>query len=113
MRFGSLPIGKCVGAIMAHGVRVDALVLKKGERLAANDVDGLRRAGLATIVAAKLDKGDVDESEAARRLAAHVAGPGLRVDRSFTGYAHLFAAGDGLLGVKAAVVDRLNGSTSE
>ncbi len=57
----------------------------------------------------ELEPGDVDENEAARRLAERVVGEGLRVDRAFTGRANIFALQAGVLQVDAGAIDQING----
>lgn len=108
MRFGPVPVGEAEGAVAAHGLRAGDLVLRKGQRIAAEDVERLRAAGAAEVVAVRLDPGDVPEDEAASRLALAAAGPGIRVDRPFTGRANLFAEVSGVLQVDRAGVDRAN-----
>ena len=108
MKFGPVPVGESCGALVAHGVQIDGLVLKKGDRIAAHHIETLHCAGVESIVVAALEDGDVDENVAARHLAGAVAGPGLRIERAFTGRANIFACGNGVLEVDAAAVDRLN-----
>ena len=69
MRFGDIPLAEAEGAILAHSVREAGLVFKKGRRLSAEDVAGLKAAGRRSVVAAVLEAGDVHEDEAAGRLA--------------------------------------------
>ena len=108
MRFGPVPIGESCGALVAHGVHADGVVLKKGDRVTADHIESLHRAGVKTIVVAALEEGDVDENIAARLLAEAVTGSGLRIERAFTGRANIFARGNGVLVVDAVAVDRLN-----
>ena len=65
-------------------------------------------AGVAQIVVARLESGDVSEDEAAAAIANAVAGEGVRVDRAFTGRANLFAEAAGVLVVDKDGIDRLN-----
>ena len=46
MKFGRLPLDDAEGALLAHSVTVDGRRLKKGHRLSAEDVEGLRREGI-------------------------------------------------------------------
>lgn len=108
MIFASLPLAKAEGAIVAHAVRRDGLVLKKGERATADALAKLAAAGVSEIVVAKLEPGDLGEDEAARRLAEAVAGDGVTVERAFTGRANLFASRAGLFLPDAAAIDRVN-----
>lgn len=83
-------------------------MIRKGTRLEAAHVAALAAAGIAEVIAARLDPGDVHEDEAARRVAEAVAGPGVRVDRADTGRANLHAETAGLVVVDAARVHALN-----
>ena len=108
MKFGPVPVETSVGAVVAHGVRADGLVLRKGERVRCEHIEPLKAAGIASIVVAELESGDVDENAAARRLAEAVVGEGLRIDRAFTGRANIFARSGGVLLVDAPAVDEIN-----
>lgn len=109
MKFGPLPVVEASGAIVAHAVRGDGLVLKKGQVVTADHQRALTAAGIGTIVAARLDAEDVGEDEAARRLAARLAGVNLRREGAFTGRVNLFAEKAGLVVVDAARIAAING----
>src|SRR5262249_10158670 len=85
-----------------------ALILKKGTLIGKAEVAALEEAGIAEIVVARIEPGDVSEDEAAAEIAAAVAGEGVRVDRAFTGRANLFAESAGVLVVDKDAIDRLN-----
>jgi len=108
LKFGSVPVAEAVGAILAHAVRRDGLVLKKGQVVTPEQRDALSAAGVSTLVAARLDPGDVGEDVAARRLAARIAGAHLRAEGAFTGRVNLFAERAGLVLVDAGRIGRLN-----
>ncbi|MDE2227965.1 MAG: molybdopterin-binding/glycosyltransferase family 2 protein [Alphaproteobacteria bacterium] len=108
MQFGDTPLDHAEGAILAHSLKLGGRVFKKGRVLTAEDVAALRAAGQRTVVAARLDAGDVGENEAADRVARLLAGDGVRADPAFTGRANLFAQSAGLCRVDRAAVDRLN-----
>jgi molybdenum cofactor cytidylyltransferase len=108
MKFGSVPVGEAEGGIAVHSIRKDALVLKKGTLVGPAEVAALQAAGIAEIVVARLEPGDVSEDVAAAEIAAAVAGEGTRVDRGFTGRANLFAETAGVLVVDKPGIDRLN-----
>ena len=108
MKFGPVPVGEAEGAIAAHSVREGGLRIRKGRVLAAADIEALRQAGRETIVVARLEPGDLGEDAAAARIAAALAGRGIRVDPPFTGRANLFAESGGLLVVDRAAIDALN-----
>ncbi|MDE0922970.1 MAG: molybdopterin-binding protein, partial [Aurantimonas coralicida] len=76
MIFGEVALADAEGAILAHSKALDRGRLKKGTRLSADDVARLREAGIATVVAARLEPGDLTEDEAAAALGAALAGAG-------------------------------------
>ncbi len=108
MRFGDIPLAEAEGAILAHSVREAGLVFKKGRRLSAEDVAGLKAAGRRAVVAAVLEAGDVHEDEAAGRLAAAVTGDNLTASAPFTGRVNLFASERGLAVIDRERLDRIN-----
>ena len=108
MRFGDVPVDEALGAILAHSVRLSGSVLKKGRRLTAADLDRLRSEGLTSVVAARLDSGDVHEDAAADRLARAIAGDQVTIAAPFTGRVNLFAAHAGIALVDRARIDAVN-----
>jgi molybdenum cofactor cytidylyltransferase len=108
VKFGPVPVEEAVGALAAHSVKAGEAVVKKGSTVTADDAARLRAAGIETIVAVRLEEGDVGEDEAARRLAEAIAGRQVRVERPFTGRANLFAEAAGVLLVDRDAIDRLN-----
>ena len=69
MKFGPTPIEEAEGAVLAHGVRIDGAALKKGDILTRERRLALAAAGVTSVVAARLEPGDVGENEAALKLA--------------------------------------------
>ena len=108
MRFGRCKVADAEGAILAHSIPTPSGTLKKGRRLAAADLSRLLAAGIEAVVAARLDPSDVGEDEAARRVAAAVAGPGTRQAAPFTGRANIFATANGVAVIDANAVAALN-----
>jgi molybdenum cofactor cytidylyltransferase len=108
MKFGAIPLDDAGGAILAHSVKLDRLVLKKGRRLSADDLVALRAVGAKHVTAAKLEPDDVEEDEAARLVAAAAAGPNLQIDKPFTGRVNVHAERAGVIVVDRARIDRLN-----
>ncbi len=97
MQFASLPIDDALSAILAHSVVIASGTLKKGRTLSADDIAALRAAGHRTIIAAKLDTGDIGEDDAARRIATALSGSHVTAQVPFTGRANLFADVAGLV----------------
>jgi molybdenum cofactor cytidylyltransferase len=108
MKFGPVPIAEAEGGVAVHSIRQGGLVLKKGTLLGKGEIEALEAAGIAEVVVARIEPGDVSEDVAAAEIAAAVAGSGVRVERAFTGRANLFADSAGVLVVERAVIDRLN-----
>jgi molybdenum cofactor cytidylyltransferase len=108
MKFGAVPVAQAEGGVAVHSIRKGGLVLKKGTLIGKAEVAALEEAGIAEIVVARIEPGDVSEDEAAAEIAAAVAGEGVRVDRAFTGRANLFAESAGVLVVDKDAIDRLN-----
>ncbi|MFL6799565.1 MAG: NTP transferase domain-containing protein [Xanthobacteraceae bacterium] len=108
MKFGPVPLAQAEGGVAVHSIRKDGLVLKKGTLLRRGEIEALQAAGIDEVVVARIEPGDVSEDAAAGEIAAAVSGPGVRVDRAFTGRANLFAEGAGVLVVDKPAIDRLN-----
>lgn len=108
MKFGDIPIAEATGAILAHSIKLDRAVFKKGRVLSAEDVAALKAAGHASVTGAQLDPGDVPEDDAAARIATAICGANLTRSAAFTGRCNLFAATPGLAVVDVARLDRLN-----
>ena len=108
MKFGAVAPQQALGATAVHSIRQDGLVLKKGTLIGPGEVAALEAAGIAEIVVARLEPGDVSEDAAAADIAKAVAGDGVHVDRAFTGRANLFAQVAGVLVVDKEAIDSLN-----
>ncbi|MEP0323856.1 molybdopterin-binding/glycosyltransferase family 2 protein [Bauldia litoralis] len=108
MKFGPVPVSDALGAILAHSVRHEDGVLRKGTVLTEEATRDLARAGIAEVIVATLDATDVHENPAAEALAGAIAGDGLRVEPPFTGRSNLYAETAGVLVVDRAAIDRLN-----
>ncbi len=108
MIFGERQVETAAGTILAHSVRAGALMLKKGRRLSEADLAALRSAGIASVMVAELETGDVGEDDAALRLAAAIAGPNLAPKPPFTGRVNLHATQRGLLLVDQERLNRVN-----
>jgi molybdenum cofactor cytidylyltransferase len=108
VKFGSIATVDAEGALLAHSVRHASGVVKKGTVLTEAHLDLLKAGGVEEVVVARLDPDDVHEDEAARLLAEAVAGPGVFVEKPFTGRSNLYSDAAGVLTVDKALVDRLN-----
>ncbi len=108
MKFGRFPLGELDGAILAHSLEAGGKTLRKGLRLGSGDLELLRAAGFERVMAAIIEDGDVGEDEAAARIAAALAGEGVRPARAFTGRANLIAEAGGVAVIDRDRLDRLN-----
>jgi molybdenum cofactor cytidylyltransferase len=108
MKFGAVAPKEALGATAVHTIRQGALVLKKGTLIGPAEVTALEAAGIADLVVARLEPGDVSEDVAAAEIGKAVAGEAVHVDRAFTGRANLFAEAPGVLVIDKDAVDRIN-----
>jgi molybdenum cofactor cytidylyltransferase len=108
MQFGSIPLASAQGAILAHSVRVEHRVFRKGRILSDEDIAALAAAGHRDIMAARLEADDVDEDSAAHRIVRALCGPGTRAGQAFTGRANLYGEVRGLVRIDAARIVALN-----
>lgn len=108
MKFGRLDVAAGQGAILAHAIKLPGLTLKKGEVLGAAHVAALEAAGVETLIAARMEDGDIHEDEAARRIAVKLAGAHVSLEHPFTGRCNLFSSCAGLLTVDRETIDRIN-----
>nr|WP_246717612.1 molybdopterin-binding protein [Microvirga flocculans] len=92
----------------AHSVRAGEMVVKKGTLVSPDIARQLKKAGVETIISARLEPGDMGEDEAAARLAQALAGENVRVEAPFTGRSNLYAKTSGVLVVDADAIDGFN-----
>lgn len=108
MIFGDIPTMEAEGAILVHSIRQGEVNFKKGRVLSAGDVATLAAAGIASVIAVRLEAHDIAEDEAAAALAPAIAGDNIRVAAPFTGRVNLFAKSDGILAYDRERLDAIN-----
>jgi molybdenum cofactor cytidylyltransferase len=108
VKFGPIPVVESNGSVLARAITSAGLTLKKGEWIGADKIAGLQAAGIAEIVAARIEPGEVDENTAALTLAHSIAGANLFVATTFTGRCNLISGCAGVLVIDPAVVDSVN-----
>ena len=69
MKFGNISLKDAEGTILAHTLRLGGRVLRKGRTLTKVDISDLQAADIKTVAAAQLEEGDLDENEAALKIA--------------------------------------------
>ena len=108
MIFGPTSLDDALGAVLAHTQRLPGRMIRKGAVLDAGAIAALRESGIAQVIAARLEPGDVAEDAAADRLGEALLAPGFTRPRANTGRVNLIAEWPGLLRVDAARIDALN-----
>lgn len=108
MKFGTVGLADALDAVLAHSVRLPGGTLRKGARLGAAELARMREAGMAEVLVAQLEPGDIPEDEAAAQMAAALAGPGVEAGNATTGRVNLYAREGGLLRLDAARIHAAN-----
>lgn len=110
MKFGAVPIEEAFGAILAHSVPLSKGRIRKGQVLSTEDINALKDVGRTEVVVAQLEVGDVEENEAAHRIAEAIVpmGAGLRVTRAATGRVNILAEGAGIAAIDVAAIEAMN-----
>ncbi len=108
MKFGTVSVGDALGCVLAHAVKLNTLTLKKGKVLSQADIDSLAAENIMTVIAARLDRSDIAEDEAARQLSVAICGLDATAQEPFTGRANLYASQSGVLLVDEARLRMIN-----
>jgi molybdenum cofactor cytidylyltransferase len=108
VKFGSIPLDRAEGAILAHSQRVDGATYRKGRILGTDDIAAMQADGFKTIVAVLLDPDDLPENAAAARIATALAGENVRLSNAATGRCNLTAISRGIAQFDPARIDAVN-----
>ncbi len=108
MKFGRVALEKAKGAILAHAMDTPDGRLKKGKLIDDADMARLRAANVTSLIAARLEPDDVEENEAAGKIADAIALKHIFVGEAFTGRVNLFAGKAGILLINADLVNAIN-----
>lgn len=112
--FGEFESERALGVTLGHTLWGTSTLaagqrkLKKGQRLAAEDIVALRQSGIMSISGARLGADDATEDAAAAEVAGLLAGHNCESHKPYTGRCNLHAAKRGILVVDAAAIARLN-----
>lgn len=108
MKFGPILTPEAEGAILAHSQPLASGKLPKGHRLQTADLVRLQAEGVTTVIACRLEPGDLMEDEAADRLSASIEPRGLTRSPASTGRVNFYASANGLFRANRTLVDRFN-----
>lgn len=110
----SVSVHDAVGMVLCHDVtrivpgRHKGPAFKKGHIIAPQDIEPLLDMGKASVYVYDLAEGFMHEDDAAARIAAAAAGPGLQLTSPSEGRVNLTAARNGLLKVNSAALMQIN-----
>jgi len=102
---------RLAGAGLARDLVVGTARWSKGRRLTRADLDAFAAApprGVGSVTVIVIEPGDLHEDDAALRLAAAVAGPGLETRGPVQSRVDLYAQHDGVLHVRSSDLERVN-----
>ena len=108
MKFGDFPVDQAAGIILAHSQRVGDKTLKKGIVLTSAETDALAEAGVQSVTGVRLDPDDLDENDAAQKIATVAAGAHTSISTARTGRCNVLAAARGLAILDPGRIDALN-----
>lgn len=109
-----IPVEEAVGLALAHDIteivpgKHKGPAFRRGHVVRPEDVNKLLDLGKAHIYVMELEKGELHEEDAARRLARAAAGPNIRLTDPVEGRVNLIAEISGLLRVDADLLYRFN-----
>jgi molybdenum cofactor cytidylyltransferase len=108
MIFGAVPVAEAKACVLAHSVMFEGGRLPKGHVVTEADVVTLSAAGVASVIAARLEPGDIGEDEAAARIADVLEAKGFRASPAATGRVNFHAQRNGLFRADRALIDAFN-----
>lgn len=108
MKFGRIALENAEGAVLAHATVAGERRFRKAHRLTGEDIGVLREAGLQEVTAALLEPGDLDENEAAARIAAALGADYVEARPPSTGRVNFHATDAGIFLVERRVIDGIN-----
>src|SRR5690606_1482001 len=108
VKFGPVSLDEAEGAILAHSTVVGGRRFRKAHWLTADDIEAFRAAGVREIVVARLADDDVEENEAATRIAGALRFSGIEARSAATGRVNLHATLSGIFTVDRPLIDAMN-----
>ncbi|MEJ5018164.1 molybdopterin-binding protein [Ochrobactrum vermis] len=108
MIFAEMPLDEAEGAILGYAMTASALTLRKGTVLDALNLALLREAGIGSVLAARLGKGDIGEDEAALAIGRMLASAEIAIGNATTGRVNLHARRNGVFSADVDRIDTVN-----
>lgn len=108
MRFGARALSETLGSTLAHTLKINGSLYRKGRIISAADIKALREAGITDIIVATPDPEDVSENDAAARIAAALEARNITLSAPYTGRVNLHAQRAGLFTISSEGVTALN-----
>lgn len=110
MKFEPVPLAEAKGKILGHNIAGanGQRLLRKGKPLTEEDLEKLGLLGRRSVYVAELEPGDIEENQAARRVAQAVCGTGLHLSSVSSGRANLLADQQGILRVDVERLAQVN-----
>jgi len=110
MKFEPVPLSEAKGKILGHNIAGanGQRLLRKGKPLTEKDLDKLRQLGRSSVYVAEIETDDVEENQAARRVAEAVCGTGLHLTGVSSGRANLLANEQGILRIDIERLAQIN-----
>lgn len=108
MKFDDFELSDAHGCVLAHTVRIDQVVIKKGICIGDEELDAMRVAGLETVTAVRLDADDVPEDMVAAVLAQGLCGDGVDISTPVAGRCNVHAVQAGLVEIEPEPVNCIN-----
>lgn len=96
------------GVVLAHTLRLSGRTIKKGKALTADDLVDIQRDGIHYVTGARLTQNDMDEDNAALKVASALAGANLTIGKPMGGRCYLYAKRQGIAVIDRARIDAIN-----
>jgi molybdenum cofactor synthesis domain-containing protein len=110
----TVAVRDAVGMVLEHDLteiipgQFKGVAFQKGHIVTAEDIPRLLRIGKEHLYVLELGQGVLHENEAARRMAAAAAGPGIRLSEPREGKVEMWATMTGLLKIDVEALQRIN-----
>lgn len=108
MIFGNWPVEEAEGTVLGYAVAAGAHSFRKGTLLTSDHLSALKQHGVTHIFAARLEKDDISENDAALAIAKFLLSNHVEAGPPATGRVNIFSRHDGLFHADASAIDAIN-----